>query len=311
MDKSSEEHIDMQSAVEEVAAPVLTDEQLKAQVIHQAATTPPPSLQEAETSEEPQSEPTPKFMSEEIELPSRGHFYDESNVLSNGKVDIKYMTAKEEDILNDQKLIKKRVVLDRLLEELIVTPNANLDDILVGDKNAIFIAARIFAYGKDYTFKFTDTDTGEEVKETVDLTLIGQKPFDFDKYPKGKNTFEFTLPVSKKVVTYRLLTHRDEKNIDLEIKNLAKFNKGNDKASPEITTRLKYMITSIDGDNDLGRLRSTIDSLLSRDTLAFRRHIRENSPDLDMTFVYTSESGNDHELSIPIGLNFFWPDLDD
>jgi hypothetical protein len=242
---------------------------------------------------------------EEIDLPSRGHFYPENHPLASGKIKVKYMTAKEEDILNDQDLIKKGTALDKLLDSLIVTQGVSLDDVLIGDKNAIFIAARILAYGKEYSFKFKDPDSDEEVEETVDLTQIPQKEFDFDKYEKGKNSFEFQLPFSKRNLTFRLLSHREEKSIDAEVKQVAKMGKKSSKVSPEVTTRLKYLITSVDGDANAINIRKFVDSMLSRDALELRKHVKEISPDLDMTFEY-----NDHELNIPIGVGFFWPDVD-
>ena len=89
-------------------------------------------------------------------MPSKGHFYPSDNPLSSGQVEIKYMTAKEEDILTSANLIQKGIVLDKLLQALIVSEGVNLDDVLIGDKNAIMIASRILAYGKDYKFEYTD-----------------------------------------------------------------------------------------------------------------------------------------------------------
>ena len=112
-----------------------------------------------------------EYPSEVVDLPSKGWFYDQTSPLASGRVDVKYMTAKEEDILTSQNLIKKGIVLDKLLEQLIITPGVKLDDILVGDKNAIFIAARVLAYGKDYKIKFKDPSTGDDV-EAVSYTHL-------------------------------------------------------------------------------------------------------------------------------------------
>ena len=97
------------------------------------------------------------FPTEFIELPSKGHFYPEDNPLSSGKVEMKYMTAKEEDILTSVNLIQQGVVLDKLLETLVIDKSINLDDILIGDKNALIVGARILAYGKDYEFNYIDS----------------------------------------------------------------------------------------------------------------------------------------------------------
>ena len=249
-----------------------------------------------------------EYPSEVVDLPSQGWFYDPSSPLASGKIEIKYMTAREEDILTSQNLIKKGVVLDKLLEALIVTPGVKLDEILVGDKNAIFVAARILAYGKDYKIKFKDPSNNEDVEDTIDLSLIEPKEFDFDKFERGRNLFSFELPFSKKTVHWSLLTHNDEQNIENELKAIKKFTK-NKNETAEVTTRLKYVIKSIDGEEDKAKIKSFVDrELLARDSLAFREFIKENTPDLDMTFNFESEdTGYEERMTIPLGVDFFYP----
>ena len=249
-----------------------------------------------------------EYPSEVVDLPSQGWFYDPSSPLASGKIDIKYMTAKEEDILTSQNLIKKGVVLDKLLEALIVTPNVQLNDILVGDKNAIFVAARILAYGKDYKIKFKDPSNNEDVEDAIDLAQIEPKEFNFETHERGSNLFSFELPFSKKNVHWSLLTHQDEQNIDAELKSLKKFTK-NKNETAEVTTRLKYVIKAIDGDEDRAKIKSFVDrELLARDSLAFREFIKKNTPDLDMTFNFESEdTGYSERMAIPLGVDFFYP----
>ena len=121
-----------------------------------------------------------KFPTEVVELPSKGYFYPKDNPLASGKVEMKYMTAREEDILTSPNLLKQGIAVDKLLETLIVDKKINLDDILIGDKNALIVAARILAYGKMYEFATFD-DSGEEVNATIDLTVLNDKEIDFDK----------------------------------------------------------------------------------------------------------------------------------
>ena len=113
----------------------------------------------------------PSFPTEVIELPSKGLLYPESNILSSGKLEMKYMTAKEEDILSNKSYIEKGIVLDKLLESLVVTKEININDLIVGDKNALLIAARVLGYGKDYTFTYD----GKE--HEVDLSVLENKIF--------------------------------------------------------------------------------------------------------------------------------------
>lgn len=249
-----------------------------------------------------------EYPSEVVDLPSKGWFYSPDNPLSSGRVDIKYMTAKEEDILTSQNLIKKGLVLDKLLEQLIVTPGVKLDDILVGDKNAIFISARVLAYGKDYKIKFKDPSNGEDVEDTIDLTKLSAKEYDFDSKSRGENIFEFELPHSGRLVHWKLLTHKDEQAIDAELKGIKKFTKNKNETS-EVTTRLKYVIQALDGDDDKAKIKAFVDKqLLARDSLAFREHIKNNTPDLDMTFNFESEdTGYTERMTVPLGVDFFYP----
>ena len=234
---------------------------------------------------------------EMVDLPSKGLLYPESNPLSSGQVEIKYMTAKEEDILTNQNYISNGTVLDRLLKSLIVT-NINYNDLLIGDKNAIMIAARILGYGGEYTFNYN----GKE--ETVDLTSIENKPLDESLYTKGLNEFNFTLPTSGNEISFKMLTHGDEVKINQELEGLKKINRDN---SPELTTRLKYMITSVNGDSESKTIREFVDqAFLARDARAFREFITKIQPDVDLTFF---PSGNTKSISLPIGVNFFWPDV--
>ena len=153
-----------------------------------------------------------KFPTEMVELPSKGYFYFDGHPLSKGKVEVKYMTAREEDILTSQNLIQQGIVIDKLLESLVVDKSIKLDDMLVGDKNAIMVAARILGYGKDYEFTYDDE------QYTADLSKLEPIDIDFSKYTKGKNEFEFKLPNSERSITFKLLSGKDEKDIASEIK---------------------------------------------------------------------------------------------
>jgi len=240
-------------------------------------------------------EQTFNFPTEEIELPSKGLVYPEDNPLSSGKVTMKYMTAKEEDILTNQSYIEKGTVLDKVLQSLIVS-KINYNALIVGDKNALMVAARILGYGSDYSFEYN----GQEY--TVDLTQIDNKPF--DNVNKGVNEFNYTLPSTGVNITYKILTHSDEQKIQAELDGFKKINKNN---TPELSTRLKYMIISVGGERDPKTIREFVDNqLLARDSRELRKHIRDTQPDVDLTFF---PDGSEYKIDIPLGLKFFWPDL--
>ena len=249
-----------------------------------------------------------QFPTEVVDLPSKGLLYSKDSPLSSGNIELKYMTAKEEDILTSRNLIQKGIVLDKLLESVIVDENISLNDLLLGDKNAIMIATRILGYGKDYIVSLTDPSTGDKQEETFDLTKVDDKKVDYKLFKGGKNEFEFDLPSSKVKILFRLLTHKEEKEIDAELKAYKKFAKDSG-ITAEITTRLKKAIVSVNGDTSLKRISEFVENeLLSRDSLSFREHLIKITPDVDMSFTFTSETtGEDTTMDIPLDVEFFWP----
>jgi hypothetical protein len=246
-----------------------------------------------------------KLPTEKVSLPSKGLLYPKESPLSTGKISMKYMTAREEDILTNANFIKNGTVIDKLLQSLIVTP-INYDDLLVGDKNAILIAARILGYGKDYSFKYTD-ERGIERETTVDLSTLNEKPLDESLFKAGVNEFTFTTPKTGTVLTFKLLTHGDEKKIEAEIKGLRKVNPN---GSFDITTRLKHMITSVNGDREQKTIRDFIDNyLLAPDARSLREQYAKVQPDIELKFIPDDENYTGEGIAVPISLNFFWPDL--
>lgn len=237
-----------------------------------------------------------KFPTETIDLPSKGLIYSEDSPLSSGKVEIKYMTAREEDILTNQNYIKQGIVLDKLLESLIVDKKINIKDLIVGDKNALLIAARILGYGGEYVFSLGDESC------IVDLSKLNNKDIDESLFIKGKNEFTFSLPHSNNKINFKLLNGHDEEKIDKELESLKKISKNN---IPELSTKLKYIITSINGNTDKKSIREFVDEyLLAIDSRAFRQYIKKIQPDVNLN--YTMDSGE--EVTIPINITFFWPD---
>ena len=238
-----------------------------------------------------------KMPTETIELPSKGLLYPEDSELAKGVVEMKYMSAREEDILTNQSYIKNGTVLDRVIKSLIVS-KINYDDLLIGDKNALMVAARILGYGNEYSFEY------DNEPHTVDLSLIENKPLHPDLEKNKTNDFSFQLPHSKNNLTFRLLTHKDEQSINREIEGLRKITPD---SSPELTTRLKYMITSVEGSREKKDIREFVDNyLLAKDSRALREYIKEVQPDVDLSF-FPSNGGD--RVNIPIGISFFWPDL--
>jgi hypothetical protein len=246
-----------------------------------------------------------KLPTETITLPSKGLLYSAENPLSKGEIEMSYMSAKHEDILTNVNYIKNGTAIDKLLQALVVTP-INFDDLIIGDKNAILIAARILGYGKDYPIRFYNTSTRAEDDYTIDLTTLNEKVIDQSLFTSGKNEFEFTLPQSKNNITFKFLTGADEKKITQEINGLKKLYPND---SFDLTTRLKYMITSVEGSRETKDIREFVDNYLTaQDSRAFREYYAKSMPDINLDITVEKDGYTQEGVTVPIGINFFWPD---
>ena len=273
-------------------APIMSDKQLK-----EIAT----AKYQTKAAEETQSF---DFPTEVIELPSKGKLYPSDNPLSKGTIEMKYMTAKEEDILSNQSFIKNGVVLDKLFKSLIVTP-CNYNDLLLCDKNAIMIAARILGYGKDYEMKVVSPSSGDQIDYSVDLTKLNEKEIDWSVWDSGENSVLFDLPASKRQVRLKMLTQGDQSKMDAELKGLAKLKK-----NATVSTMMKYVIIELDGDADKQKIRQFVDNgLLAIDSRAIRNFINKCTPEIDFNIeIPDGETGDTFRSQLTIGLDFFWPD---
>jgi hypothetical protein len=244
-----------------------------------------------------------KVPTETVELPSKGLVYSKESELAKGEIEIKYMTAREEDILTNINNLKNGTAIEKMLKSLIKS-NINYDDLLLGDRNGIMIASRILAYGKDYQIKYTNPKTGEEEVVTCDLQKLNYKTID-EKLYTGKNEFSFEMPFSKNVVTFKLLTVADDKKIDEEAKGLKKATG----VEPGLTSlRLKHQITSVNGDYSAKTIRDFVDNgLLARDSSDLRRYIQSISPDIDTKISIELSTGEEVEIDMPITSEFFFP----
>jgi len=243
-----------------------------------------------------------KFPTEIIQLPSKGKFYPKGHPLASGTVEMKYMTAREEDILTNQSYIRQGVVLDKLFQSLLVT-KFDYSDLLLGDKNAIMIAARVLGYGKEYEFEAV-SPRGNKQKITVDLTQLDDNEIDWDNIP-ADGSITLKLPASKRTVVVQLMTHGIQKKIDSENKALTKLKK-----DASVTTMLKHLILSIDGDEESKSIRHFVDNeLFAIDSRYIRNEIKKVTPDINMEIeAVDEEDGDTFPCTVSIGLDFFWPD---
>jgi len=239
-----------------------------------------------------------------IDLPSKGLIYPKENPLSSGKVEMKYMTAKEEDILTNVNLLRQGLAIEKTLKSLIKS-SINYEDLTLGDRNGLLIAARILAYGKDYSFMYRNPNTSEEEKIDIDLQNLKYKELDWSLFD-NKNEFEFKLPKSGNVITFKLLTVSDDKKIDEEIKGVKK-NLGVDAGT--LSTKLKHQIVAVNGDYSVKTVRDFIDQgyLLAIDSIELRKYMEKVTPDIDMSINFTLKDGSEVSTDLPMTAEFFFP----
>lgn len=240
------------------------------------------------------------FPTQVVKLPFQGKLYPKESPLSSGQVELKYMTAKQEDILTNLSYIEDGTVIDRMLQSLIVDKTIDIKDLFIGDKNKLVIAARILGYGKEYEVSFN------KETYTIDLSKLEDKPLHSEFEKATINRFQFTLPECGKTITFKFLNGHDETEIQEEVKNLQKVLKPEDISESEI--KLARQIVAVDGDESLKTVRNFIQKQFRiKDVRAFRKYANDIQPDVDL--IYKEIDGLEGGVRIPMGISFFWPDL--
>ena len=246
---------------------------------------------------------------ESVPLPSRGVIYpQESGFYSRETLDIKPMTAKEEDILTSRAYIKNGTVLTELMKSCLVDKSINPDDLISGDRNALLISLRITGYGADYSLEIDCPECGAKNKQTFDLSKLKIKRLDIDPIEAGKNLFEVRLPVTKKNVKVRFLTGNDEK--EMMIIEQRKKKSGFETTST-ITDRLSRSIVSIDNIRDRNKINTFVRNIPARDSLALRRFLDKHEPGIDMkAWMSCNSCHEESEVKLSMGVTFYWPDTE-
>jgi hypothetical protein len=245
-----------------------------------------------------------------VELPSKGKFYPPGHPLHNETtVEIKYMTAKEEDILTDRALLKKGIAIDRVLENLIVDQRVRLDDLLIGDKNAILVKARTTGYGSNYDTRVICPNCVEPCEHSFELEELGHVNFESALEQEEvelteNNTFRVTLPMSKVTLECRMLSGKDETSISKK----ALRNDRKNEASTTLTTQLGLLIVSVNGDRDKFTKAKFVAAMPARDSRYLRTIMEKVTPNIDMTQDFECENcGETAVMEVPLNADFFWP----
>jgi hypothetical protein len=243
---------------------------------------------------------------EVVDLPSKGKFYSVGHPL-HGKntIEIKQMTAKEEDILTSKSLLKKGIALDKLIQSLIVDKNINPDLLTIEDRSAIVVAARIFAYGPDYTTNITCPSCLEKTKYSFNLLeKISKEHEEEHEEPEFNESgnFYINLPVAKWKVECRVLNGVDEKTLG----RIAELKKKSINDSTLID-QLKLIIVSIQGVSDKTLIEKAINALPAADSKYIRKQYEKNVQGVDLKQNFICPKCSDEtELEVPLTADFFW-----
>ena len=220
------------------------------------------------------------------------------------------MTAKEEDILTSRTLIRKGIAVDRLLSSVILNKNVDIDNLLIGDKNAVIVATRVTGYGEAYNTNINCPVCGLASQYSFDLNNVevnygGALNLEgVEETPQG--TFKFVLPKSKIAVEIRLLTGKDEKDMQLLAERKKKHNLGSGETT--LTDQLRAAIVSVNEITDVASISSFVVKMPAMDSRHIRNIISKVTPNIDMTQVFSCQScGHEDDMEVPFTADFFWP----
>ncbi len=247
-----------------------------------------------------------------VDLPSKGLFYPKDHPwYGKESVEIRFMTAKDEDILVNKSYIQKGVVLDKLLASVLIDKKVNLDSILLCDKSALVVAARISGYGSEYNVEMNCPSCSKNTKYVFDLDLFTNEFPDDEKLQSAEvaltenGTFVLELPKTKAHVEFKLLNGVDEKRLT----NLAETKKKQNLPDSALTDQMKQYIVSINDEEEKGYINKFIDSMPAFDAKFLRRMYNVVSPSVkNKQDFFCSNCGESQEVEVPLTTTFFWPE---
>ena len=240
-----------------------------------------------------------------VPIPTKGKFYPPDHPLHNvEQVEMRYMSAKETDILTSKSLLKKGIAIDRMIESLVVDKNIKANEIFTGDKNALVVAARISGFGENYDAHVICEECGHKSEQSYDLSTLQTKETPEDIEFSEHGTFYITLPKTGVVAECCLLTGKDEAEL---LRRAEKRNKMN-LTDTTMTDQYKMIIVSLNGVTERSKVEEFVDVMPAMDASHLRKEYDRARPDVDMSCEFECQNcGAENDVNIPFSTNFFWP----
>lgn len=241
-----------------------------------------------------------------IELPTQGKFYPPDHPLHDcDTVEMRYMTAKETDILTSKSLLKQGLAVDRMLESLFVNKDIKTPQLFIGDKNALILAARVNGFGSSYEAQVSCMNCATTAEHSFELNEVKPKEIPENIKFSENGTFFIKLPKTEIEVECKLLTGEDEKYLS----KLAEKKKRLKLPATALTDQYKRIIVSLNTVSERSTVEEFVDIMPAQDALHLRKEYELARPDMDMSYSYECEACNaSNQVDIPFSANFFWPD---
>ena len=242
-----------------------------------------------------------------VMLPSKGRIYSSDSPLYNlEEIEVRHMTAADEDILTSRALLRTGKAIDTMLSNVLMNKSINVSEFISGDKNAILTFLRITGYGPDYDVEVDCPECNETIKHQFDLTKLTMRFLDVEPIVAGENRFEFVLPSGIRI-EFKLLNSAEDQKISDEQEKLKRTT--NSPLEKNVTTKYKHQIISVDDKEDQTFINNFVDTMNLRDSRAFRTYLEEVEPDVDMKQDFKCRMcGHSEEVEIPVTVGCFWPE---
>ena len=247
-----------------------------------------------------------------VELPSQGKMYPQGHPLYNQEtIEIKYMTAKDEDILTSRSLLKKGLAIDRLIDNLIVDKSIRASELLLGDRNAILITSRASAYGHIYRTNVACPSCGERAKRNFNLLEPrvrhgGEWDEEYKIEQNTKGNYVIKLPFTELLVEMKMLTGKEEVAM---VRESQKKTKMENEIEATLTGQMRHFVVSVNGYDDKKIIDHVVKNLTARETRIIRKAYKQLTPDLSIVGDFECRScSHEQELEVPFNADFFWPD---